>query len=53
MHREMFDDRAHREGWEEIKRANKQRGAGNHDLPLFRGWFRTRVLGRGVLSFRK
>ena len=28
MHREMFDDRTHREGWEEIKRANEQRGAG-------------------------
>jgi hypothetical protein len=28
MHREMFNDRTHREGWEEIKRANEQRGAG-------------------------
>jgi hypothetical protein len=49
----MFDNRAHREGWEEITRANEQRRAGNHDLPLFRSWFRTRVLGRGALSFRK
>jgi len=49
----MFDNLVDCERWEEIKRANEQRCAGDHDSPLLRRWFRMRVAGNGSLSFRK